>query len=63
MSGKRIGPTSKENIAINLIFDWLDEYRFNRTPQEYADIAKRLPKLEALHAYVNQRLREYADVG
>lgn len=56
-------PTSKENIALNLIFGWLGEPRINRTYDEYMDIASRLPKLEALHAYVNQRLREMVDAG
>ena len=55
--------TSKESIALNLVFGWLRESRFNRTMDEYIAIAKRLPKLEALHAYVNQRLRQFADVG
>jgi hypothetical protein len=56
-------PTSKENIALGLIFAWLGESRLNRTYTEYVDIASRLPKLEALHAYVNERLREMADRG
>jgi len=55
--------TSKENIALNLIFEWLGESRINRTFDEYAEIASRLPKLEALHAHVNQRLREIAETG
>jgi hypothetical protein len=55
--------TSKENIALNLIFEWMGESRFNRTMDEYISIASRLPKLEALHAYVNQRLQEMADAG
>jgi hypothetical protein len=31
--------------------------------EEYISIARRLPKLEALHAYVNQRLRQFANAG
>ena len=54
-------PTSKENIALDLIFEWLGEPRINRTHDEYMEIASRLPKLDALHLYVNQRLREMAD--
>ena len=42
-------PTSKENIALDLIFETLGEYRINRTDSEYKEIAARLPKLEALH--------------
>jgi hypothetical protein len=55
--------TSKENIALDLIFEWMRESRINRTMAEYMAIASRLPKIEALHAYVNQRLREMADAG
>jgi hypothetical protein len=53
----------KENIALNLIFEWLGESRFNRTYEEYVAIAWRLPKLAALHAYVNERLRKLAAAG
>jgi hypothetical protein len=53
--------TSKENIVINLVSEWLGESCINRTLNEYAAIAKRIPKIEAVHAYVNQRLREMAD--
>jgi hypothetical protein len=53
-------PTSKEQIALDLIMEWLGESRFNRSLDEYLSIARRLPKLEALHAYVNQRLAEIA---
>ena len=56
-------PTSKEEIALDLIFDWLGEPRINRTYAEYMEIASRLPKLAALHAQVNGRLREFADRG
>jgi len=52
--------TSKENIVINLLFAWLGEARFNRTMAEYIAIALRVPKIVAVHAYVNQRLREIA---
>jgi len=57
------GPTSTQNIAINLIFEWMGEERYNRTYEEYMNIAKRLPKITAAHAYVNQRLREFAERG
>jgi hypothetical protein len=56
-------PTSKENIALNFIFAWLGESQYNRTSEEYREIASRLPKLAALHAYVNQRLQDWADAG
>lgn len=55
--------TSKENIAVNLIYAWLGESRSNRTYAEYMEIASRFPKLAACHAHVNQRLREIAEGG
>lgn len=54
-------PTSKEKIVISLLFEWLGEWRFNRTMKEYIAIAARVPKTAAVHAYVNQRLREMAE--
>jgi hypothetical protein len=56
-------PTSKENIALDLIFASLGETRANRTDAEYMAIASRLPKLEALHQDVNKRLSEMAATG
>jgi hypothetical protein len=55
--------TSKENIAVNLIYEWLGESRTNRTYDEYMEIASRFPKLAACHAHVNERLREMAEAG
>ncbi len=55
--------TSKENIALDLVFELLGETRENRSMDEYTAIAARLPKLAALHAYVNQRLRQMNDAG
>ena len=55
--------TSKEWIVIRLLFEWLGESPANRTLAEYIAIAKRVPKLFAIHAYVNQRLAEIADAG
>jgi hypothetical protein len=55
--------TSKENIVVNLIYEWLGESRTNRTYDEYMEIASRFPKVAACHAHVNQRLREMADAG
>ena len=54
---------SKENIVINLLFAWLGESRYNRTYQEYIAIAARVPKVEAVFAYVNQCLEEMAASG
>ena len=51
--------TSIENIALNLIFDWLGSRDSNRTYAEYMQIAARISSIEACHAYINQRLQEY----
>ena len=37
--------TSKENIAIELLFEWLGEERINRTMADYIAIAKRIEAL------------------
>ena len=55
--------TSRENIALDLIFGLMGESRFNRTINEYMAIASRAPKLDAIHADVNRVLREMADAG
>ncbi len=49
-------PTPYEKIALNLIFEWLGESRYNRSAEEYKAIAARIPSLDACHAYVTQRL-------
>ena len=62
-SKENIFLTSKENIVINLLFAWLGESRFNRTLSEYQALAARVPKVEALLAYVNERLAKMAKAG
>ena len=52
-------PTSVHNIVINLLYESLNESRFNRTWEEYVSIAQRVHKVDAVHAYVNQRLKEF----
>ena len=56
-------PTSVENIVINLLYELLGESQWNRTADEYQRIAERLPKLAVIHAYANQRLREFKNAG
>lgn len=56
-------PTSKENIALDLIFESMGESRINRTYAEYMAIASRLPMLEPLRQDVNNRLSEMAVAG
>jgi hypothetical protein len=51
-------PTAEQDLALNLIFEWLGEIRINRTTEEYMNIASRLPPLKVLHGIVEQRLRE-----
>jgi hypothetical protein len=53
--------TSKESIVVNLIYAWLGESRFNRTYDEYMQIASRFPKVAACHAYVNEQLQQMAE--
>lgn len=56
-------PTSKENIALNIIFGLMGESRFDRTIQEYMEIATRLPPLKTLHHEVNKVLQEMSAAG
>lgn len=53
--------TSFENIALTLIFEYMGEGRYNRTSDEYIDIARRLPPLKVLHYAINQRLEKIAE--
>jgi hypothetical protein len=55
--------TSEMHIALNHIFDFMGESRFNRTAEEYLDIIRRLPPLKRCHGIVNDRLREIAKSG
>ena len=56
-------PTSKENIALNLISERLGESFINRTPEEYAAIKAKLPPIKVLHGWVNDALKKYAAAG
>ena len=61
--------TPKENLALELIFGVLGESSANciadawNTTGKYIAVAKRAPKLSALHAEVNRTLREMAAGG
>jgi hypothetical protein len=55
---KRPGPTPIQDIALNLAFAVVGEHRFNRTPQEYAAIASKLPELKVLAFKINKLLQE-----
>jgi hypothetical protein len=50
-------PTPIQDIALNTIFNVLGERRNNRTAQEYAEIALRLPPLKVLTDRVNSELK------
>lgn len=52
--------TSKENIALDLVFEWLEESRYSRTSADYLHLASILPKVEAAYVAVNARLRQIA---
>jgi hypothetical protein len=51
--------TAIENLAINMVYMAMQESRYNRSPDEYAAIAARLPHLKELHYRVNECLRGY----
>jgi hypothetical protein len=55
--------TSKERLALNLIFGSMGESPFNRTIDEYLAIAARSPKLAVLHADINRVLGNMAAAG
>ena len=56
-------PTSKENLALDLIFHRLGESRFDRSAEEYAAIMSKLPPIKVLHGWVNDALKECAAAG
>jgi hypothetical protein len=51
-------PTSAENVAIDIAFELMGESRYNRTTEEYMEIAARLPPLKRLRGQINDRLAE-----
>lgn len=55
--------TSKENLALSLIFESLGESRYNRSLDEYFAVAACAPKLSVLHQEVNDKLKSMADAG
>jgi hypothetical protein len=56
-------PTSREILAVSLAFATLGESRYNRSYEEYVDIATRLPPPKVLHADINKLLREMHKAG
>ena len=55
--------TASEDLALQLISEWLKESFQNRTPEDYRAIAVKMPSLDALHTYVSQRWTELWDGG
>ena len=51
-------PTPIQNIALDLAFAAVGEDRINRTQEEYAAIAAKLPPLKQLDYIVNKNLGE-----
>jgi hypothetical protein len=55
-------PTLVQDIAVRLMFKVMGEEQVNRTHEEYADIARRLPPLKKLHYLINASLKaEHAE--
>src|SRR5437868_12511306 len=50
--------TSRERLALSLVFASKGERQFNRKPGEYTRIAAELPCLKKLHYEVNELLKE-----
>ena len=48
-----------ETLALNLILDRMQTSAVDRGFDYYKELARRLPKLDALHYDVNQRLKEW----
>jgi hypothetical protein len=57
MAQKRRLPTPIQDIALNLVFTVMGESRINRTQQEYAAIAVKIPALKALAFEINELLK------
>jgi len=51
-----------EDTALSLIFELMKERRYNRTTEEYAAIAAKLPPIKVLHGGVNDRLKQIAEI-
>jgi hypothetical protein len=52
--------TSFENLALSLIFQVMGESRYNRSFDEYLEIASRAPSLKILHFRVSEALSKLA---
>src|ERR1700688_3656548 len=57
MARKRRLPTPIQDIALNLVFAVMGESRINRTQEEYAAIAVKIPALKVLAFKINELLK------
>jgi len=57
MAQKRRLPTPIQDIALNLVFAVMGESRINRTQEEYAAIAVKIPALKVLAFEINELLK------
>ena len=55
--------TSKESLALNLIFGSMGDSPFNRTMDDYIDHCRKAAKLAALHADINHALEIWLPAG
>lgn len=56
-------PTSREDLALNIIFELVGESRYNRSDDEYMAIAAKLAPLKVLHGMINDHLAHMAAAG
>lgn len=56
-------PMPLEELAVNLLFKALGEDRYNRSPQEYANLISLIPPLKEAIYLVNQGLQELIESG
>jgi hypothetical protein len=54
---------SKENLALDLVFEILNEERCSTTGKDYSDIIARLPPIKVLHGQINDLLESWAKAG
>jgi hypothetical protein len=55
--------TSLEDNALSLVFELVGQSRYNRTLEEYGQIASRLPPLKQLEYEVNKLLKRKLESG
>ena len=56
-----LGPS--QNLAVSLVFEVMEEERYNRTMEDYERIKARLPPLKVLLHVINEKLAEWHREG